>query len=53
MIGVHLRLEIKLTSDQIHRDKHRTQSRQFGKDIVDLVISVRHLNRYLSEVVGV
>jgi len=45
--------EKKLTSDQIHWNQHCTQRCQLGKDIVNLVVRVRHLDGDLREVVGV
>lgn len=43
----------KREEDEYHNShQHRTQSSQFRQDIVNLVIRIRHLDRDLSEVVG-
>lgn len=41
------------TRHQVHRDEDRTQRRQLREDIIDLVVSIRHLDRNLRQVVGV
>ena len=40
------------TSDQVHGDEYRTKGGQLRQNVVDLVISVRHLDRDLGEIVG-
>ena len=41
------------TGDQVHGDEYCTQCGQLRQHIVDLIVSVRHLDRDLGEVVGV
>ena len=36
---------------QIHRNKHSPQRSQLRKHIINLIIRIRHLNRYLRQVV--
>jgi hypothetical protein len=43
----------KLTGDQVHGNQHRSERRELGEHVVDLVVRVRHLNRDLREVVRV
>ena len=49
----HMDVHTPKTSDQIHGDEHCTQCGQLRQNVVDLVVRVCHLNRDLSEVVGV
>lgn len=41
------------TRNQVHGNEHRTERGELGEDVVDLVVRVCHLDRYLREVVRV
>ena len=41
------------TSDQIHRDEYCTEGGEFRKNIIDLVVRVRHFDGNLCEIIGV
>lgn len=40
------------TGDQVHGDEYRTKRGQLRQNVVDLVVSVCHLDRDLGKVVG-
>jgi hypothetical protein len=48
-LDISIQSEYSATSGDVHENS--TQSRQLGKNVIDLVVGIRHLDRDLSEVI--